>query len=574
MRCALALIMCSSSLAAMAELRTVIDENFSFFSTTSTAAIEGWVMNNCSKLNRGGGNYALRVGKTEEDGSVTTIDLGITGNATLSFDYARAIDQAATLVVSLSGEGSISGTCELTPTNKNYSSVTLDIEGAKPSTKIVFSGKASGVAIDNIVVQGNVAAPSAPSFDLPEGYYKTSQTLRMSCDTEGATIYYTEDGSAPTDESTVYSAPISVSTTKTIKAVAYKNGVASAVKTAQYYVFDHIYADGFYGEENGYRILEATNPATPYMVSNQALSSTRSAVLKFRVFGRAGTNSLLLKITENYAGGSSEKTEDLDVAKDVWTEMAYPILLLHDGATVTLTFSSANCNIDDVVLVTPPTITLSESADNSATITANSGEIVDVETNRTLCGGIWNTLCLPFAVDLNAINAAVGQTPTVTTYNSYTSGTMNFSSVMGSSVIAAGTPFLLKIATTCANPTFRAVKITATEPLAVTNGGVTFQGIFNPTSLLTDGSDLFIGTDNYLYQPAAGTNTMNGMRAYIHTTAGARVSLAIDDETVAVQDVDAAPRQSAVVYTLQGQRTTKPRRGLYIVDGKKTIVKQ
>ena len=254
--------------------------------------------------------------------------------------------------------------------------------------------------------------------------------------------------------------------------------------------------------------------------------------------------------------------------------MAYPILLLHDGATVTLTFSSENCNIDDVVLVTPPTITLSESADNSATITANSGEIVDVETNRMLRGGIWNTLCLPFDVDINAFIAAVGQTPSLTTYNSYESQTMYFSTVSSASVIAAGTPFLLKVSSTCTNPTFRAVKITATSPQAVAKGGVTLQGIFNPTSLNTDGSDLFIGTDNYLYQPAAGTNTMNGMRAYIHTTAGARVSLAIGDETVAVQDVDAAPRQSAVVYTLQGQRTTKPCRGLYIVDGKKTIVKQ
>ena len=46
---------------------------------------------------------------------------------------------------------------------------------------------------------------------------------------EGASIYYTTDGSVPTGESTVYSEAFSVTDTTTVKAVAIKNGISSGV---------------------------------------------------------------------------------------------------------------------------------------------------------------------------------------------------------------------------------------------------------------------------------------------------------------------------------------------------------
>lgn len=46
---------------------------------------------------------------------------------------------------------------------------------------------------------------------------------------EGATIYYTTDGSNPTAESTVYSEAFSLTETATVKAIAIKNGVSSTV---------------------------------------------------------------------------------------------------------------------------------------------------------------------------------------------------------------------------------------------------------------------------------------------------------------------------------------------------------
>jgi hypothetical protein len=52
--------------------------------------------------------------------------------------------------------------------------------------------------------------------------------------TSGTTIYYTTDGSSPTASSAVYSGPITVSATKTLRAIAVVGGASSPVASATY----------------------------------------------------------------------------------------------------------------------------------------------------------------------------------------------------------------------------------------------------------------------------------------------------------------------------------------------------
>ena len=55
--------------------------------------------------------------------------------------------------------------------------------------------------------------------------------VSITCATSGAKIYYTTDGNTPTTSSTEYTAPFELSTTTTVKAIAYADGQASAVAT-------------------------------------------------------------------------------------------------------------------------------------------------------------------------------------------------------------------------------------------------------------------------------------------------------------------------------------------------------
>ena len=65
--------------------------------------------------------------------------------------------------------------------------------------------------------------------------FASTQVVKMSADVRGAKIYYTDNGNSPTNESTLYSGPITLSATKTIKAKAYKDGyTASDVVSVTY----------------------------------------------------------------------------------------------------------------------------------------------------------------------------------------------------------------------------------------------------------------------------------------------------------------------------------------------------
>ena len=94
-----------------------------------------------------------------------------------------------------------------------------------------YTSSAVGSALYTI----NLPAAATPTFSPAGGTYGFAQTVTISDATGGATVYYTTDGSTPTTGSTVYSTPLTVSTTQTVKALAAASGhVNSSVGSATY----------------------------------------------------------------------------------------------------------------------------------------------------------------------------------------------------------------------------------------------------------------------------------------------------------------------------------------------------
>ena len=71
---------------------------------------------------------------------------------------------------------------------------------------------------------------------LPAGSdFQTSVQVTLSTSTSGAAIHYTTDASTPTESSSYYSSPLSLTQTTTLKARAFKTGLApSGIATEQY----------------------------------------------------------------------------------------------------------------------------------------------------------------------------------------------------------------------------------------------------------------------------------------------------------------------------------------------------
>ncbi len=88
---------------------------------------------------------------------------------------------------------------------------------------------------------------AAPQFS-GEAQFTESTQVTMSAES-GAQIRYTTDGSTPTAESTLYSAPVTLTDTTTVKAIAIKDGVSSSVTSRTYTKGGN--AGGGDGEGNG-----------------------------------------------------------------------------------------------------------------------------------------------------------------------------------------------------------------------------------------------------------------------------------------------------------------------------------
>ena len=254
------------------------------------------------------------------------------------------------------------------------------------------------------------------------------------------------------------------------------------------------------------------------------------------------------------------------------------------------------------------TLTLYDNSSNSSTLQTYNGKSADAITlsGRTLYkGGMWNTLCLPFDVEIET-SPLVGATAKYLNNATFAEGTLTLefkdvvSYTSGGSThtyLQAGTPYFIKWTTVgdpIQNPKFSYCFLASTEPTDITFDGVlTFRGNYNPLSISTKGDNtkLYLADDNTISYPK-GATTIGAFQAYFQLADG----ITADESSVAnvdgityiklklgngiatgitntdfTDDTDKAD----VWYSIDGCRLTgKPtQKGIYINKGKRIIIK-
>jgi len=114
--------------------------------------------------------------------------------------------------------------------------------GRKPdgdSEWLLFDIPTPALANNN---EGYVTISSKPDFSHTRGFYNEAFDLTFSSEEENTKIMYTLDGSEPGRNSgTLYQEPINISTTTTVRAMAFKeNGIGSDVRTHTYIFTTHV----------------------------------------------------------------------------------------------------------------------------------------------------------------------------------------------------------------------------------------------------------------------------------------------------------------------------------------------
>ncbi|MBN1950212.1 MAG: lamin tail domain-containing protein [Bacteroidales bacterium] len=101
-----------------------------------------------------------------------------------------------------------------------------------------FSHPTPGEANISDYVEG--IAP-APDFSIPGGFFSNPQTLELSSGLPGAEIRYTLDGSIPTEDDYLYTAPITLDSTSVVKAIVFADNYWPGPILTHTYFIDELF---------------------------------------------------------------------------------------------------------------------------------------------------------------------------------------------------------------------------------------------------------------------------------------------------------------------------------------------
>lgn len=141
-----------------------------------------------------------------------------------------------TSVVFTCSTGSYSNALYSSTFNPGYvtqNDVTVTWTGNAASFTIKASAQFRVVKIVVTTAEGSTV--TAPTITPDGGDILASQQISMSAE-DGASIYYTINGNNPTTSSTLYTAPFTLNSGATVKAIAVKDGVSSTVTSATFNV--------------------------------------------------------------------------------------------------------------------------------------------------------------------------------------------------------------------------------------------------------------------------------------------------------------------------------------------------
>ena len=265
---------------------------------------------------------------------------------------------------------------------------------------------------------------ATPTFSPAAGIYTSTQTVTISTTTSGASIRYTTDGSTPSEITGIlYSAPIAVSATTTIKAIAYANGmVDSVIASAAYtinsggngYAYTRTIAidyskvpntdqanfpllfnttdpllktvanGGHVTNANGYDIIFAADAAGAQKL-NHEIESYNASTGQFIAWVQVPTVSHSADSVIYLFYGNDSVTTSQENKTGVWDSNYEVVQHLPNGTTLTANDSTSN-GINGALQNSPAAA--SGQIDGAAAFVSSSSQYIDLGNNSSLWNGL------------------------------------------------------------------------------------------------------------------------------------------------------------------------------------------
>lgn len=515
------------------------------------------------------------------DPSISAANVNIAYDATsgeISYEITNAVDGAA--VEASTSNDWISDISVNGSTKKVSFSTSINEGVANRVGTITLNYKKGGetLATKAVTITQAYLVLADPVFSDVTGIYRPLD-ITITCSTGGSQIYYTIDGSDPKTNGTLYSTAISVNETTTIKAVSKKSGYYRNVVEATYTIDPHLRDfswdlstdntatatesamtwTGTYASMAAAKADATTNtnnyyPGTP----NESYTSTRfykNSTLTITPVSGYDIKSIVFEATtESYASALQSST---------WTNATAVV----SGTTVTITPIVGTSAVSATIGGTCGFTNVTVKYHATATITLN-----DACTDGDYVYGTYsNSQAFVVSDDIEVSEVSV------------VDGKLFVDSYSTGDVVPANTGVL--------------VAALAGGNYDVTLSAEAGTSVLGNDNMLKPSGDAGITAENMnvdntkFYRLTMHNYTQLGFwwgaengaafalaanKAYlaVPTTNSVREGLWIDDDATGVRQIENAElRMQNSFFNLAGQRVTQPTKGLYIVNGKKVVIK-
>ena len=464
------------------------------------------------------------------------------------------------------GDSEVTSNVPLTVSGK---SVELSVGNSTSNT----NGQIRITAIEVTVGAASyISTPSGvedPVFSIESGSYTEVKTVSITCGTQGASIYYTLNGAEPTEESTLYTEALTVSETTTIKAIAIKDGNSSNIVTATYTInlpavaiegakfvkvtstnditdgqYLIVYEGGEVAFNGGLSTLDAAGNTIAVAINNGEIAANSENITAIFTVSKTSNGTTIKSASGKFIGRTTNEN-GLDASET--TEHTNTITI--DNGNVVIT-SSGN-----------PTLRYNSAANQNRFRYYKSGQQAIqlykyVETANVTVKG-WATY-----ITKNNVKFAEGDAYVVTNLSSSGATT-----IQGVTSVPANTPVLLKSAGE------KVASVLATAPTAPAK---------NLLKIARAGTTIPAGCYVLSYTDAkgvgfyhwTGTAPLTQDRVYLQPEEGFTpnfIGINPGGEN-GIENVSASSAKNSI-FDLQGRSIVQPTKGLYIVNGKKVVIK-
>ncbi len=355
---------------------------------------------------------------------------------------------------------------------------------------------------------------------------------------------------------------------------------------------------GTYSFGNCSGLTSVTIPNSVTILAGAAFyncSSLTSVTIPKSVTGIGGDT---FRSCSNLTSVKVERENPLTIRNNTFTNRANATLYVPIGSKSAYQAADYWKDFKEIVEYDPEIILYETSVDDPASYPVT----MDVKVQRTIKGGEWSTICLPFAMTGEQVSEAFGSVELAdfSDYQATKKGDktisimINFAPVDAADGMEANHPYLIKTADDIDEFTASEVMLVPDEENAQTaftteEDGQTvskgyMKGIYHAQTVVP-ADNLFVSANKFYY--STGKTKMMAYRAYFYLadrldrneSASAKISFMFNESsTNRIEDVEVRPAASSAIFDIQGRKVADSAdglqglpKGIYIINGKKVV---